>query len=221
MSGRTSRKEKKSEERRKQILSAAIEVFSDKGYAASTMPEIAEAAGLAAGTLYLYFPNKRELFVESIKNLIFTSSLLDLIGKIPNGNIEKVFKKVMLDRFQLLKGHSNKVSRMPTLMGEIMRDPELKEMLLDKFLHPFLEKMEMVYRMFSLTGEVCRAEPAVIVRTIGGTILGFLILRILEGDSSPISKLDQEKVAEDIARIILYGLLSDNARKKSIKDGKK
>jgi AcrR family transcriptional regulator len=221
MSARISKKEKKTEERRKQILDAAIDIFSQKGFAAATIPEIAEAAGLAAGTLYLYFPNKRDLFMASIKNLIFTTSLLNLLGKIPTGNIEEVFKKVLLNRFELVKDQHGKISRMPTLVGEILRDPELKEMLLDKFLHPFLGRMEAVYRMFGVTGKVRRGEPAVIVRTIGGAIVGFLILRILEGDASPINKLDQEKVAEDVARIILYGLLSDNARKKAEKDGKK
>lgn len=215
MSARISKKEKKTEERRKQILDAAIEVFSAKGFEAATIPDIANAAGLAAGTLYLYFSNKRELFVASIKNLIFTSNLLDLIGKIPTGNIEEVFKRVMLDRFQLIESQGSKISRMPTLMGEIIRDPELKELALKDFLHPFMKKMEMAYRMFSVTGEVRRVEPAVIVRTIGGAIVGFLILKILEGDTSPINKLDQEKVAGDIAQIILHGLLSDKAKSKA------
>jgi AcrR family transcriptional regulator len=221
MSARISKKEKKTEERRRQILDAAIEVFSQKGFEAATMPEIADAAGLAAGTLYLYFPSKRELFLDAIKNLIFTTNLLNLIGKIPTGNVEEVFKRVLLDRFQLIKKQSEKVARMPTLMGEIIRDPELKKMLLDKFLHPFLSRMEAVYRMFGVTGQVRRAEPAVIVRVIGGSIMGFLILRILEGDTSPINKLDEEKVAEDIARIMLYGLLSDKAGTRAKKDGKK
>jgi AcrR family transcriptional regulator len=219
MSARISKKDKKTEERHKQILDAAIEVFSHKGYAAATIPEIAEAAGVAAGTIYLYFPNKRELFMASIKNLIFTVPLLDLLGKIPTGDIEEVFTKVLVNRFELIKGQQSKISRMPTLVGEILRDPELKEMLLDKFLHPFLGRMEAVYRLFSVTGKVRRAEPAVIVRTIGGAIVGFLILRVLEGDSSPINKLDQGKVAEQVAGIILHGLLNDKTKQKTRKEG--
>jgi len=213
MSARISKKEKKTEARRKQILDAAIEVFSQKGYAAATMPEIAESAGLAAGTLYLYFPNKRELFIESVKNLIITTPLLNLIGEIPKGNIEEVFKKLLINRFELIEKQRDKIARMPALAGEILRDAELKNMLLDKFLHPFLNKMENIYRMFSITGKVRRVEPSVIIRTIGGAIVGFIILKVLEGDTSPVTKLEKEKVAEDIVRIILYGLLSDNARK--------
>jgi AcrR family transcriptional regulator len=47
--------------RRNQILEAAKEVFSSKGYNAATMEEIADVAELSPGTLYIYFKNKEEL----------------------------------------------------------------------------------------------------------------------------------------------------------------
>ncbi|MBR0553395.1 TetR/AcrR family transcriptional regulator [Stakelama marina] len=49
-------------ERRRVILRAATEVFAARGYRAATMEEIAAAAGVAKGTLYLYFPSKEALF---------------------------------------------------------------------------------------------------------------------------------------------------------------
>lgn len=47
--------------RREQILQAARTVFNERGYAEARMAEIAERAGLAAGTLYLYFESKEAL----------------------------------------------------------------------------------------------------------------------------------------------------------------
>ena len=47
--------------RRNQILKAAKEVFSTKGYNTATMEEIADLAELSPGTLYIYFKNKEEL----------------------------------------------------------------------------------------------------------------------------------------------------------------
>ena len=216
-----SRKEKKTEERRKQILEAAIAVFSQKGYASTTVPEIAEAAGLATGTLYLYFPNKRDLFLSSVKNLIFTTPLLSLIGKVPTGNPEEIFKKILLNRFQLLKNQGSTVTNMPTLLGEIMRDSELRDVWLTEFLHPFFKRMEQMYSMLKMTGKVRSVEPAVMVRTIGGLILGFLVIRMMEGELSPMLKLEQEKVAEDVTQILLYGLLFNEPGKKAKKEGKK
>ncbi len=46
---------------RQRILQAAMERFAARGYHATKMAEIADAAGLAKGTLYLYFPSKEAL----------------------------------------------------------------------------------------------------------------------------------------------------------------
>ncbi|HEX5417988.1 MAG TPA: TetR/AcrR family transcriptional regulator [Chloroflexota bacterium] len=50
------------QERRDQILRAAVTVFGERGYAQATISEIASAAGLAHGTVYLYFRSKAEIF---------------------------------------------------------------------------------------------------------------------------------------------------------------
>ena len=52
------------ERRRQQILVAAKNVFSQKGFSKATMEDIARAAELSAGTLYLYFKNKDELYAS-------------------------------------------------------------------------------------------------------------------------------------------------------------
>ena len=62
--GTTERKKREELERRKSILSAARNVFWQKGYAGTTMAQIAQAAELAPGTLYLYFTGKDALYVE-------------------------------------------------------------------------------------------------------------------------------------------------------------
>lgn len=48
--------------RRAEILSAARKVFAREGFASGIMDEIARAAGIAKGTIYLYFSSKTELF---------------------------------------------------------------------------------------------------------------------------------------------------------------
>ena len=57
------RKEREKEARRQAILDAARDVFSQDGFQAATMDQIAEAAELGKGTLYLYFPSKHDLFI--------------------------------------------------------------------------------------------------------------------------------------------------------------
>jgi AcrR family transcriptional regulator len=62
--GTQERRARERQERRGQILTAARRLFWTQGFSRTTMPEIARAAELAPGTLYLYFPSKDALYVE-------------------------------------------------------------------------------------------------------------------------------------------------------------
>jgi hypothetical protein len=72
-----------------------------------------------------------------------------------------------------------------------------------------------MYRLMMASGKVRRMEPAVTVRAVGGLILGFLMLRIMEGESSPINHLPQEKVAEELMNFVFYGLTNEREPKKA------
>lgn len=58
------RREREKQERRAAIMAAAEQVIVQKGFAEASIDGIAREAGLAAGTVYLYFPNKEALFQE-------------------------------------------------------------------------------------------------------------------------------------------------------------
>jgi AcrR family transcriptional regulator len=64
------------QERRRQLLEAALEVFTARGYHAAAMDEIAERAGVSKPVLYQHFPGKLELYLalldESIETLTQT-----------------------------------------------------------------------------------------------------------------------------------------------------
>jgi AcrR family transcriptional regulator len=205
VSEKKSKKERIVTRRRRQILKAGLTIFARKGYAAATIPEIARAAGVAAGTIYLYFPSKRELFVNVIKHFIITSSLLELINKIPEGDIPTIIKSILKERLALM--NNRVISYFPSIMGEVRRDPELRKLWIKDFLQPFLGMMSPGYRMMAAMGKFREFEPEVAVRAVGGMIIGFMMLKILEGESSPLNKMDQDKIADNIATILLYGLL--------------
>lgn len=52
-----------------EILSAALDVFAERGFAAAKLDEVAARAGVSKGTLYLYFPSKEELFRSVVRGL--------------------------------------------------------------------------------------------------------------------------------------------------------
>ncbi len=63
---------------RKQILDAALQLFSEKGTARASVRDIAQAAGITDAAIYYHFPSKRELFEALIEERGFTSALEEL-----------------------------------------------------------------------------------------------------------------------------------------------
>ena len=61
-----SRRREASGQRRQAILDAALAVFSSNGFAAARLDDVAERAGVAKGTIYLFFADKEDLFEQMI-----------------------------------------------------------------------------------------------------------------------------------------------------------
>lgn len=59
-----------STERRQQLLDAARTLFAERGYHETTVDDITRAADVAKGTFYLYFSEKREVYVEVIRSFL-------------------------------------------------------------------------------------------------------------------------------------------------------
>jgi AcrR family transcriptional regulator len=59
-----------SDARREAILAAALDVFSRRGFATARLDDVAAKAGIAKGTLYLYFKSKEALFEELIRSRV-------------------------------------------------------------------------------------------------------------------------------------------------------
>jgi len=58
------------EKRRYEILEKALDVFMEEGFENATFQKIADKCGITRTTLYIYFKNKREIFIFSIKQLL-------------------------------------------------------------------------------------------------------------------------------------------------------
>ena len=209
MAERELRKQKISIKRHEQILNAATEIFVQKGYTDATIPEIAKLSGLATGTIYIYYPSKRELFTAVIERLVVTPTLSIFTNKAGN-DFASTLKEVIRDRVGLLQ--KNTMPQLLALIGEIRRDEQAHTILAEKLVKPFLAKMEKMYCNRLESGEIRRMQPELIVRIIGSIMIGMTILENIEGESSPLNHLSQEQIADEICNLILYGLMKSGSR---------
>src|SRR6202158_3269455 len=60
----------RSAERRDAILAAALDEFAARGFAATRLDDVARRAGVAKGTIYLYFRDKESLFQELVRVMV-------------------------------------------------------------------------------------------------------------------------------------------------------
>ncbi len=97
------RREVLTEFRRAEILAAARKVFAARGFRAATLEEVAVEAGLAKGTLYLYFDSKEEMFWAIFRGRVaeMHRRLQAVLGG-PGGTEEKIRAGLRV-RFELLR----------------------------------------------------------------------------------------------------------------------
>jgi AcrR family transcriptional regulator len=82
-------------ERRRQLLDTAVEVFAANGFHATSMNDVAEAAGVTKPVLYQHFASKRQLYLESLEAV--GVRLVELIGETtatdqgPHAQVERGF----------------------------------------------------------------------------------------------------------------------------------
>lgn len=98
------RKQREKERRKQQIMVAAKRVFVERGYGKTTMESIAKEAELSAGTLYLYFKSKSELWATlCVRVLQYLLMRLDHVISQPDSmqqNKMAELKAVLLDAYE-------------------------------------------------------------------------------------------------------------------------
>ena len=87
------------EKRKKVILKKALDVIIDEGYEDATFQKIADRCGITRTTLYIYFKNKREIFLWSIKQL--TEGLENLLRLIIDDK-SRTCKERLLDVLEVI-----------------------------------------------------------------------------------------------------------------------
>lgn len=112
-------KRERGRQRVAELLSAAAEVFAEKGYEAATMTEIAARAGAPIGSLYQFFPAKEVLADTLVQRYIASLSAELTVLQEQAGTIE--LSRLVERLFGLLRGHPEERAAMPVI--EARMDP--------------------------------------------------------------------------------------------------
>ena len=191
-------------QRQKQILDAALSVFSNKGFGAATIPEIASEAGIAVGTIYNYYPSKQELLVAVIKDSIITEPLMELFKHPMSIDYPDFIAAVIENRLDFIQVDENR--RLLFLMTELQRNPELKQLYIEQVLKPIFDRMAGFYNTRAASGYFRPLKAEVITRALGGMVMGLTILIGFEGKDSPLHHIPRDEIIDNVKELILYGV---------------
>jgi AcrR family transcriptional regulator len=143
----------RSSERREAILAAALDEFSSRGFEAARLEDVARRAGVAKGTIYLYFRDKENLFQELIRTM-----LTPLVGTIEAMGQADVPLPVLADRIvdifvtQVYETRRKDVVRL--MISEGRRFPKLAEFYYREVLSRIITAMRALLGRAAARGEV-------------------------------------------------------------------
>ena len=190
----------KGERTRQAIQDAAYHLFLEQGYSASSMRQIAEAAGLAVSGIYNHFASKDEIFEAIIHDKHPYKQILPVIIAAPGDTTEEFVRNAA-----------------QALVDELGRRPDfLKLMFIEivefntEHLPGIFEEilpqvLPLIQRLQSPANSIRSIHPALVLRAFLGMFFSFYMTEAMLGETMPIEL--REHGFESFVDIFLHGIL--------------
>lgn len=173
-------------ERKEQILEAAREVFARIGYARATVDDIVKEAGVARGTFYLYFGDKRDAFEELIDR--FAVQIVNAIVRIVTDDPKNPVADQVLENIRGILGVCLEERVMTKILftDAVGADPEFQRKLA-MFYDGVVQLLTESLRDGQALGVVSKGEPRVLAYLTIGALKELLYQAVtlgLSGEST-------------------------------------
>jgi AcrR family transcriptional regulator len=158
-------------ERPKEILEAAFEEFARNGYAASTLDQVAERAGVTKGTIYVYFESKEHLFISMVRE--FTKAALETVHEMfeqHEGSTADLLRAQFSFIYQHIVSDRRRREVVRMLIAEAARFPALADRYYEEIHRPCLTLLQKALQRGIDRGEIRNSAiidcPQVIIAPI-------------------------------------------------------
>jgi len=187
-------------DKRARILDAAVKVFAERGFHSATVAEIARAAGVADGTIYLYFKGKDDLLLR-----LFDEKMTELLSEARSAVGQERTAPGKLRRFILL--HLSLVERNPDLASvlivELRQSAQFLKAADRQKLAAYVDLIAEVVRAGQESGELDgNISPATVKRAVFGALDELALGWLLGGRRAGL-----KKTAGEVAEWLVRGLL--------------
>jgi AcrR family transcriptional regulator len=197
----SSNAENLAETRRGQILNAAARVFAEKGYQRATVKEVAALAGVAPGTIYLYFKNKRDLLL-AIADQLIGQAWEQTQAQMTHADAGSYIAAVLENTLHFVQQNKSLIQ---ALMTEIWTDDLLQGRFFDQILRPIFEMGASYLQTNVATGNARSCQVEIVIPTIAGSLIILSTLRALATDQF-LADYSDDDLVEELTCLYLYGL---------------
>jgi len=189
--------------RKTQILEAATRVFAEKGYHRATTKDIARAAGIAEGTIYLYFKNKSELLIGLLEHLDQeTTQSADLAAGLNLSPRALLTKRLEDDLAQL----GPNFDLMLAVLPEVLADPVMRAQYYERMVMPGVNGLIEHLQARQDRGEANVPNIPMAARIFVSAMLGLELMNILGDETVREAWKNPAELAEAMAQVLFDGL---------------
>jgi AcrR family transcriptional regulator len=192
----------KGERTRQAVLQAAYELFLEKGYAATSVREIAERTGLALGGIYNHFENKEAIFSELIIDRHPFHQILPVLQAAPGETIEEFVHNAAKSMVVELGRRPDFVKFLFVELVEF-NGRDIPKMF--KVVYP--QVLPLIQRFQTSRGDLRPIPPAVLFRAFLGLFMSFYMTEFLLA-GTPVALL-QENALDHFVEIFLHGVMAN------------
>jgi len=194
--------------RPEQILEAAFRVFGSRGLHQATLDDVARAAGITKGTIYLYFPSKAALFTAMLKTRV--NAIMPPLELPLNRRDRRETRVRLLDLARRLYRFFRTpafLAMYRSVVSEAFLFPEAAATLYREGILPANQRLAALIRRGIATGEFRDVDPLIAARAFVGMFQIFAVSQGLLGGQRifPISEAD---VVETVTDLFFRGLLA-------------
>ena len=188
---------------RDKILKAAQKLFARNGYDGTTTKELAEKAGIAEGTLFRHFTNKKAILVE-VATQGWIELLTDLLTELSEMASYEAISHMMYKRMLRL---GDNYDMMRVCFMEVQSHPDLRDRIQSEVIDKMTSVAEAFFQTAMERGVYRKMNPRVIAQVFLGmfVVAGFSHETIAQPGASP---QDMKDMAEGLADIFLNGVLA-------------
>lgn len=198
--------EEKMTDKQIKIVQAAVEIFSEKGFAGSSTSEIAQKAGVAEGTIFRHYKTKKDLLISIVApmmtKLIAPFAIKDFtkVLEADYPTVELFLRAIIVNRLEFARKHFPVIK---IFMHEIPFHPDLREQFKETLAPLVLEKAYKAIRHFQQRGFLIELPAPTTLRMIASSIIGFILARFL---LTPEADWDEAQEIDHTIHFIMYGL---------------